>query len=205
MIGATASAGPCLFTIGHSNHSLEAFLGLLKSHGIEVLVDVRSHPYSKYASHFNTDTLKTAVTDSGVKYLYLGKELGGRPPENDFYDADGHVLYGRVAETALFLRGIERLEQGAGQYRVAMMCSEEDPVDCHRHLLVGRVLAGRGTALAHIRGDGRVQTDAELQAENEPPAPDRQKRLFDDEPETPVWRSIRSVLPKKQPPSSSES
>ncbi|HET7076921.1 MAG TPA: DUF488 domain-containing protein [Chloroflexia bacterium] len=193
-----------ILTIGHSNQSLEEFLRLLRLHQVDVLVDVRSHPFSKYTVHFNAPALKDSVTAAGIKYLYLGKELGGRPEELDYYDAEGHVLYGRVAEAAWFLDGIARLEKGRRQYRVAVMCSEENPAGCHRRLLVGRVLAARGTPVQHIRGDGRLQTEAEL--EHEEAGPDTgaiQPSLFDTA-EVTVWRSIRSVLRKGTPPTSSE-
>ena len=99
-----------LYSIGHSNHALETFLELLRQHRIEVLVDARSHPYSKFAPHFDAHSLKQAVIGAGMKYLFMGKELGGRPDGDEFYDAEGHVLYWRVAESHLFLDGIARLE-----------------------------------------------------------------------------------------------
>lgn len=193
-----------LFSIGHSNHALETFLGLLKQHRIEVLVDARSHPYSKFAPQFDAGPLKKEVTGAGIKYLFLGKELGGRPSEDEFYDADGHVLYSRVAESPLFLEGIRRLETGVTKYRVALLCSEEDPSACHRRLLVGRVLATRGVPLDHIRGDGRIQTEAELQAEEERRRINGQIGFFEEPPQEKAWRSIQSVLQRGRRQSSSE-
>lgn len=90
------------------------------------------------------------------------KSLGGRPEGRRFYDETGHVLYSLVAETSLFLEGISRLEKGIQKMRVAIMCSEENPVGCHRRLLIGRFIAGRGVMAIHLRGDGRKQTEAEL-------------------------------------------
>ena len=193
-----------IFTIGHSNHPLEKFLGLLRAHSVEVLMDIRSHPYSRYAPHFNVQTLKAAVTGTGIQYLFLGKELGGRPKGEGFYDADGYVLYSRVAESPLFLEGISRLETGIQQYRVAIMCSEENPVGCHRRLLVGRVLTARGTTVYHLRGNGRVQTEAELAAEEmSRNSGDDQLALFGSQGAN-AWKSIRSVLRREKQPSSSE-
>src|SRR5262245_44483229 len=143
--------GPCLYTIGHSNQTLDEFLALLAKHGIQVLVDVRSHPYSRYVTHFNREELQAAVQPCGIRYGFSGRELGGRPDDESFYDEHGHVLYFRVAETPAFLDAIARLEAGIREYRVAIMCSEEDPAVCHRHLLVGRVMAQRGTTVLHIR------------------------------------------------------
>jgi uncharacterized protein (DUF488 family) len=193
---------PVLFTIGHSNHSQEAFLDLLRMHSIDVLVDVRSQPYSRYAKHFNAEPIRQGVTGAGIRYMAMGKQLGGRPDDAAFYDQEGHVLYRLVAASPVFLDGIERLEKGIAQYRVAIMCSEEDPAVCHRHLLVGRVMAGRGVDVCHIRGDGRLQSDAELAVETG--GDSRQPMLFQ-ELEKESWRSLRSVLPKPVPPSSSES
>ncbi|MDQ2809879.1 MAG: DUF488 domain-containing protein [Chloroflexota bacterium] len=193
---------PTIYTIGHSNQPLDEFLRLLLLHRLEVLVDVRSAPYSKYTTQFNSAPLKTSVTAAGCKYLYLGDELGGRPKGAAFYDAEGHVRYDRVAESPLFLAGITRVETGIARYRVALLCSEEDPTGCHRRLLVGRVLTGRGTTVCHIRGDGRLQAEAELAAAEAAAAP--QATLFALEDVTP-WRSIRSVLPKNGRPSSSDS
>ena len=193
-----------LFSIGHSNHALERFLELLRQHRIEVLADARSHPYSRFAPHFDASSLKEAVIGAGIKYLFMGKELGGRPEGDDFYDAEGHVLYWRVAESNLFLDGIVRLENGITKHRVAIMCSEEDPSACHRRLLVGRVLKTRGVQLEHIRGDGRIQTEAELQAEEERCRANGQIGFFDEPPQEKAWRSIQSVLQRGRRQTSSE-
>ena len=192
-----------LYSIGHSNHPLDAFLDLLRSHGIEVLLDVRSAPYSRYVPHFNPANLKTALKEAGFQYIYMGKELGGRPEGAEFYDAEGHVRYDRLAESPLFLAGLDRLITGAERYRVAMMCSEENPTDCHRRLLITRVLAGRGIPVQHIRGDGRIESEAALAAaERSAEEAAGQLSLFDQQ-EITAWKSIRSVSPKKAPPGSS--
>lgn len=197
-----ATAKPRLFSIGHSNHPLEGFLALLKQHRVEVLVDARSHPYSRFAAHFDTRSLEKAVLAARMKYVFLGKELGGRPESDDFYDAEGHVLYSRVADSWRFLGGIRRLETGVTKYRVALLCSEEDPSGCHRRLLVGRVLARRGIMLDHIRGDGRVQTEADLLEEEEQRRTKGQVAFLEEREEN-TWRSIRSVLQRRRQQSSS--
>ena len=193
-----------LFSIGHSNHPAEGFVDLLKKHDIDVLVDVRSYPYSRYAPQFDTSGLKALLTNATVKYLYLGRELGGRPEGEDYYDPEGHVLYARLATSPLFLEGIDRLQKGAQTYRVAVMCAEENPLNCHRRLLIGRVLRERGVALDHIRADGRLQTEDELlRAEARHSPASEQSSLFD-APQEAAWRSTRSVSRRNQPPSSSE-
>ena len=193
-------SGKHLFTIGHSNHSAEHFFGLLRQHGIDVLVDVRSQPYSQYSPQFNRESLKPAVLGGGLQYLFMGEELGGRPAELDCYDDDGHVLYSKLSQSPRFLRGIDRVEKGIEKYRVALMCSEEDPTVCHLFLLNARVLADRGAALQHIRGDGHIDLHALLADED----PDPQLLLFPEAKEEKPWRSLRSVLPNPTLPTSSD-
>lgn len=151
-----------IYSIGHSNHSIEKFLNLLKDFQIEVLVDIRSYPYSKYSSQFDMNNLKESVKKSGMKYLYMGGELGGKPQDTKFYDRNGNVIYSLIAQSLPFLEGISRLEKGLKYRRVAIMCSEENPGKCHRSLLVGQVLTERSITIFHIRGDGRLQTGDEL-------------------------------------------
>jgi uncharacterized protein (DUF488 family) len=197
-------SGPVVFTVGHSNISQEAFIALLTLHRIEVLVDVRSAPYSKYVPHFNGDALKQAVVRAGIKYLHLGGELGGRPREREFYDAKGHVRYDFIAESPQFQEGIERLLRGIREHRVALMCNEENPHECHRRLLLGRVLTARGVTVLHIRGDGRVQAEAELtEAERKNAPADIQQEFGFVTKEKPEWKSTRSVSQARPPKPSS--
>lgn len=189
---------PFIFTIGHSNHTMEDFLGLLRHQKIQVLIDIRSQPYSRHVPQFNRKDLEEAVKRAGMKYLFLGRELGGRPEEEEFYDAEGYVLYSRLADSPRFLEGISRLEEGIRKrFRIALMCSEEDPEDCHRRLLVARVLVRRHIEVRHIRSNGSV--------ENEPERIPIQLSIFADEKEMNQWKSTRSVLPGERPLSSLES
>jgi uncharacterized protein (DUF488 family) len=189
-------------TIGHSNHSADHFLHLLKSHQIEVVVDTRSQPYSNYATHFDQSPLKQSLSTNGYQYLYLGRELGGRPEGDQYYDAKGHVLYHRVAESDLFLQGLARLESGAQKFRIALLCAEENPAHCHRRLLITRVLIERGIHVDHIRGDGRLQSESDLARELDDSAD--QIPLFA-ETKDDAWKSIPSVSRKKPQPNSSRS
>jgi uncharacterized protein (DUF488 family) len=184
-----------VFTVGHSNHAAEKFAVLLRRHGIEVLVDIRSRPYSRHAPHFNAPSLEEILSKDGIGYLLLGQELGGRPREEIFYDAEGRVDYTLVERSQPFLDGISRLEQEIRARAVALLCSEEDPTRCHRRLLVGWALEERGFVLRHIRGDGSIHIEGEMDG--------GQPVLF---PETEVSprKSIRSVSRKRRRPSSSE-
>jgi len=151
-----------LYTIGHSNHSETKFLELLQKHKIQVLVDVRSHPFSRFNPQFNQRRLNATLAAVGIRYVFMGDELGGRPKRKDLLDEEGHPLYHRMAETPEFRAGIECLERGVRDERMAIMCSEENPAVCHRHLLIAPVIGGQGIDLRHIRGDGRLESEHDL-------------------------------------------
>ena len=193
----SATTVGALLTIGHSSHPLERFVSLLRDHKIDAVADIRSQPYSRFAPQFNREPLAVALGRHGIKYVFLGRELGGRPDGDEYYDDEGHVLYGRVAASPLFVAGVARLENGLSRYRPALMCSEEDPTDCHRRLLVTRVLNDRGVKVVHVRGDGRVQRERDL-------TDGSQGDIFNGFEET-AWRSIRSVSHRRAPLSSSTS
>ena len=186
-----------ILTIGHSNHTFAKFLELLQANEVEVVVDARSHPYSKFSPQFDFESMREALAEAGIRYVALGSQLGGRPRGDEFYDADGHVLYDHVAASPAFNQGLARLKKGIDGYVVALMCGEEDPSGCHRRLLVGKVLAEQGFQVEHIRGDGRLQPDSELEA-----VPTDQLSLFESAT-VPAWKSIPSVSPKKRQSSSS--
>ena len=151
----TPTAGVVL-TIGHSTHPLEAFVALLQRHAVTALADVRSTPYSRFNPHFNRKSLDRDMNARGIAYLFLGRALGGRPEDRSCYE-NGQVRYDRVARTALFREGIERVVRRAQDNRIALMCAEKEPLDCHRTILVGRSLVERGVAVAHILADGRLE------------------------------------------------
>jgi len=189
-----------VYSVGHSAHTFEEFLRLVTGHRIEVVVDTRSAPYSRFAPQFDREIIQRDLTQAGIKYLFLGAELGGRPKNPAYYDGDGHVLYSRITKDAAFNSGMERLERGIETYRVALMCGEEDPAHCHRRLLVSRVLVERGHEVLHIRGDGHVETDAEVSAASGKSLVNKQPALFAELDED-QWRSSASVSPRKAPES----
>lgn len=149
--------GNTVFTIGHSIHSIEAFVALLKQHGITALADVRSAPYSRYNVHFNKDALEKALKAEGIKYVFLGRELGARSDDRSCYER-GRVRYPLLARTVLFRQGIERVMTGAKDFRIALMCAEKEPLECHRTLLVARALDNLGVPIQHILADGQLES-----------------------------------------------
>lgn len=149
-----------VFTIGHSRHSIERFTSLLLGHAIEQIVDVRSHPSSRWAPHFG----RTELSARGVDYVFLGDPLGGRPDDRTFYREDGTVDYALRAMAPDFQEGIRQLVALARGRRTAIMCAEEDPACCHRRLLVAPALARLGAVVVHVRGDGRLEPEPRVTA-----------------------------------------
>lgn len=152
-----------VFTIGHSTHPQERFIALLRQHGITALCDVRSKPYSRMNPQFNREELKEALLAQGVEYRFLGKELGARSDDPSCYE-NGKVQYDRLAETELFKYGLKRVLRGMrDDFRIALMCAEKEPLECHRTILVARHLLALGVTVEHILADGSLENhDAAL-------------------------------------------
>jgi uncharacterized protein (DUF488 family) len=153
-----------LFSIGHSDQELFQLLALLEKAGVTAVADVRSVPYSRRLRQFNKAGLGSALREQGIAYFYLGQELGGRPRSRDLYDDDGRVNYERVRQTATFRRGLERLLSELDRHVVAMLCGEDDPLDCHRGLMITPALVAQGVQPRHLRKDGSVETTPEMEA-----------------------------------------
>jgi uncharacterized protein (DUF488 family) len=154
---------PTVFTIGHSNHSSERFLALLRGAGITAVADVRSIPRSRRWPQFSRARIERWLADAGIAYVFLGAELGGRPDDPALL-RDGHPDYDLMAAAPLFQAGLDRVLDGAGRYCIALMCAEREPLDCHRFLLVSRHLHERGVRLRHILGDGSIETQETTEA-----------------------------------------
>jgi uncharacterized protein (DUF488 family) len=148
---------PTVHTIGHSTHTFEAFAALLQQHGVNALADVRSTPFSRFTPQFNKDALAKELRARGIKYVFLGRELGARSDDSSCYES-GRVQYARLARTDLFRQGLDRLRRGAAVHHIALMCAEKEPLECHRTLLVSRALDDQGVKVMHIHGDGRLES-----------------------------------------------
>jgi uncharacterized protein (DUF488 family) len=186
------SSRPVIWTIGHSNHDFERFAALVSGERIEFLVDVRSYPYSRIAPHFNRENLHPAMEARGVRYVFLGLALGGRPQREEHYDDAGHALYSEMATEAAFQRTIEHLLKGTHDHRMALLCSCGRPEECHRRLLIGKVLCDRGAELRHILPDGSMEVEHSVAL----PDVNRQAALFGHDYQP--WRSARSVSRRRR-------
>ena len=144
-----------VLTVGHSTLPYDRFLALLLDASVSAVADVRSAPYSRQFPHFNRDILREELRSDRIAYVFLGKELGGRPKDKHLF-RNGVADYEKMARTEQFAKGLDRVIEGAKKYRIALMCSEHDPLDCHRCLLVGRALKQRGAAVRHILSSGEI-------------------------------------------------
>jgi uncharacterized protein (DUF488 family) len=145
-----------VYTIGHSTHPIERLIELLKEHHISAVCDVRSQPYSRMNPQFNRESLKGSLREAGIKYVFLGKELGARSEDKTCY-CNGQVQYPLLAKTKMFKEGINRVKEGANDHRIALMCAEKEPLDCHRTILVARHLCEEGLAVKHILYNGQIE------------------------------------------------
>lgn len=145
-----------LYTIGHSNHSIDAFMNLLKIHKITALADVRSTPYSRHQPQFNREHLQNNLQQVDIDYVYLGEELGARSKNQNCYHL-GKVQFHLLAREPSFLQGVERVRKGMENHRIALMCAEKDPLECHRTILIGRHFSQQGIELLHILADGTLE------------------------------------------------
>ncbi len=155
-------SNPTLYIIGHSNVPVSALINLLQRHRVTAIADVRSHPYSRYLPHFSQPALKLALREAGIRYVFLGRELGARPDDTACY-VDGRAVYALIASRPDFAQRIERLHHGADTKRIALLCAEKDPVVCHRTILVCRHLRQTNLEIAHILADGSLETHAALE------------------------------------------
>ncbi len=151
-----------LFTIGHSVHTMDKFIELLKKHHINALCDVRSSPYSRFTPQFNRESLKEEISKHRIHYIYLGAELGPRSSDTSCYE-NGKVIYKRLAEKEIFQQGLGRLRKGIETYRIALMCAEKDPLTCHRMLLVCRNLREHNMIIRHILEDGSLEDNRDTE------------------------------------------
>lgn len=152
-----------LYTIGHSNHTLERFLELLQLHSITAVADVRSYPRSRYCPHFDRENLRQSLEASGIRYVFLGKELGGLRTEKE-QSPNGQINYEKIVTLSDFRNGCERLRKGIAKYRIAILCTEKEPTQCHRFHLVSRFLHGE-LEIRHILADGSMIQHEELYGE----------------------------------------
>jgi len=148
-----------VYTLGHSNVSADRIVELLNGHGVEILVDVRHTPYSRYNPQFNRESLAARAQEAGVDYRYAGDALGGLRA-NPTYRSGDETSYADIRRRGDYQAGLTQLLREATSHRTAILCSEEDPARCHRHHLIAQDLLRRGVEVRHIRGDASLEVAA---------------------------------------------
>lgn len=153
-----------IYTIGHSNHSIEKFLSLIKKYNIDTILDVRSSPHSKYNPQFNRESLFSVLKQNEIKYIFMGKQLGARRNDESIVNKEGFLDYEKVAKSIVFQSGIQRILTGLEKnYTLALMCSEQDPIDCHRSILIARNIFKKGIKINNILTDGNTESQESLE------------------------------------------
>lgn len=156
MMAETNERRATIHTIGYGNRRIDDFTRLLKQQAIVLLCDIRSQPYSRFRPEFAQGPLARALEQAGIRYFFMGKELGGRPRDSACY-IEGRLSYRLVAEQPIFQQGLAQVRELAGKMPLALMCAEADPVGCHRAILVARHLRRTVADIRHIGADGAPQ------------------------------------------------
>lgn len=152
-----------LYTIGHSQHEFRYFSDLLKTYEINYLLDVRSTPYSKYAETYNKERLNSLLSAKGITYSFMGKFFGARSNNAELYNDEGYLDFEKVSYSDLFIKGMESVNLGLKRgNNIVLMCTEKDPIDCHRAIMVARAFSLKGIDVKHILPNGTYQTQQEL-------------------------------------------
>lgn len=153
-----------IYTIGHSNYSIDRFLDMLNCHNVNCVVDIRGTPYSKYNIQYNKETIYHTLTSKGYIYIYMGKEFAAQRADKSLYTEEGYVDFEKVVYDKDFLSGIDRLKVGCNKgYRIALMGAKQDPITCHRCILLGRILGKYGFNVKHILDDYKLASQEELE------------------------------------------
>lgn len=154
-----------MFTIGYATKSIEQYIQQLHDHGVDVVADIRSVPYSKAFFDYHQDALRNHLARARIRYVHLGQELGPRSRDAEHYDESGQVQFARLMRSELFQSGIRRLADGVDKgFTIAMTCACKDPAVCHRSLLVGwALLHQHNRDIRHILHDGTLELQSDLE------------------------------------------
>jgi len=153
-----------IYTVGHSTSPNPVFLKILNKFKITCIVDVRSVPFSRHAPQFNKDELMRFLKKHGIQYVYMGEEFGARREDKSLYTPQGYLDFELTRRSALFLKGIDRINKGLENgFTIALMCTEKQAMDCHRGILVGKGLADVGFEVVHIGYNDKTMTQEQLE------------------------------------------
>ena len=153
-----------IYTIGHSNYSVEKLIDMLKFYDINCVVDIRGTPYSKYNIQFDKETIKYTLTHSGFIYIYMAKELAAKRINKQSYNSEGYSDFEKVIHEDDFINGIKRLKVGCEKgYKIALLGAMQEPIRCHRSILVGRALRDYAFNVKHILDDYSIASQEDIE------------------------------------------
>lgn len=153
-----------IYTIGHSNYSMERFVEMLRQFNIDVVVDIRGTPYSKYNTQYNKEALHNTLKELGFRYIYMGREFAAQRDNKIIYTWEGYSDFEKVVNEPSFIEGVERLKKGLAKgYTIVLLGAKQDPANCHRFALVGRDLYKRGLNVKHIEDDLTISSQIQLE------------------------------------------
>lgn len=153
-----------IYTIGHTNYSIQQFVDLIKSYNINCVVDVRSTPFSKYTPQFNENNIKIELNKRGIYYLQMGNEFGARRNNKELYTINGYLDFEKTRKDIEFIKGINRIKHGCNKgFNITLICTEKDPFDCHRAIMVGKGLKDSGIIVNHILPNKKIQSQSKIE------------------------------------------
>ena len=153
-----------IYTLGHSNYTIEKLIDMLKKYNINCVVDIRGTPYSKYNVQFDKEIIKYTLTKAGFIYIYMAKEFAAKRINKESYNEEGYSDFELVVNEKDFLDGIERLKNGCNKgYRIALLGAMQEPIRCHRSILVGRALIKYGFNVKHILDDSSIASQDDIE------------------------------------------
>ena len=153
-----------IYTIGHSNYTMERLIDMLEYYNINCVVDIRGTPYSKYNIQFDKETIRYTLTNAGFVYIYMGKELAAKRIRKNSYNNEGYSNFEEVIKEEEFKRGVERLKNGCEKgYKIILLGAIQDPIRCHRSILVGRELVKNDFDVKHILDDYSIVTQDDIE------------------------------------------
>lgn len=153
-----------IYTIGHSNYTMERLIDMLEYYNINCVVDIRGTPYSKYNIQFDKETIRYTLTNAGFVYIYMGKELAAKRIRKNSYNNEGYSNFEEVIKEEEFKRGVERLKNGCEKgYKIILLGAMQDPIRCHRSILVGRELVKNDFDVKHILDDYSIVTQDDIE------------------------------------------
>jgi uncharacterized protein (DUF488 family) len=171
------------FTIGYGDYPIDRFITFLQKISIDVIIDVRSSPYSRFNPQYNRENLENSLNRSDIGYRYMGDKIGGRYSHPSLLFPDGTVNYRKVRDTEKFQEGINQvLSIISSGKKTALMCAEKEPERCHRFALISPVLQSKGISVIHIRPDMRLQANEDLERELVKPVGVRKQTTIIDDP-----------------------